>query len=265
MQGIDGRVAVITGAGSGIGRGAAQVFCAYGATAVLIDRNEEDLQASAADLREKGYQAYAFGGDISDQRCIEAIFARIEKDVGPIVHAFNAAGVRGVAKPVLDLTLAEWREVVDINLTGTFIAMKAQLSVMLPRGKGTIVNCSSVTGLVGGGIGSAQYSASKHGVVGLTKTAALEAIQHGVRINAIAPGLTETRMVSGGSELRMEQMRALYAPSIPAARTAQPEEIGEAVVWMCSDHAGYLVGHVMVFDGGLITGLQNVMRQIDDE
>ena len=263
MAGLADSVAAFTGGGSGIGRGAARVFARYGAKVALIDRNLEAAEAAAAGLRAEGREARAYPADVASEVEVERALDAVERDLGPLDHAFNAAGVRGVAKPVVEMSVEEFAEVIDVNLLGVFICLRAELRRMGARGHGRIVNCTSVAGLTGGGLGAAQYAASKHGVVGLTRTAALEAIRQGVRINAIAPGFTETNMVSGGSPERLERLRAMYAEAVPIARSAQPEEIGEAVAWMCSDHAGYLVGHVMLLDGGMIAGLHNIMRRPD--
>lgn len=261
MQGIEDSTAVVTGGASGIGRGTARMFARHGARVALIDVDLDGAEAAAAELRAGGAEARAYRARVTSAEEVESALDAVERDLGPIVHAFNGAGIRGVAKPVREMEIDEWRAVIDVNLTGVFLSMQAELKRMLPRGNGRIVNCTSVAGLVGGGLGASQYAASKHGVIGLTKTAALEAIGSGVRINAIAPGFTETNMTSGGSPETLAQMRAIYATSIPAGRTAQPEEMGEVIVWMCSDAASYLAGHTMLVDGGMITGLHNVMKR----
>ena len=263
MHGLAGTVALFTGGGSGIGRGAARRFAAHGAKVALIDRHIAGAETAAAALRAEGHEARAYAADVASEKDIDAALDAIESDLGPIVHAFNGAGIRGAVATIAEMPLDAWRAVIDVNLTGMFLSMQAELKRMLPRGHGRIVNCASVAGLVGGGLGAAQYSASKHGVIGLTKTAALEAIGHGVRINAIAPGFTETGMVSGGSPEMLDKLRAMYAQSVPAGRSAQPDEMGEAIAWMCSDAASYIVGHVLLIDGGMIAGLHNVMRRPD--
>lgn len=260
MQGIENSTAVVTGGASGIGRGTARMFSRHGARVALIDVNLAGAEEAAAELRAGGGEARAYQARVTSADEMESVLDAVERDLGPIVHAFNGAGIRGVARPVAEMAIEEWRAVIDVNLTGVFLSMQAELKRMLPRGNGRIVNCTSVVGLVGGGLGASQYSASKHGVIGLTKTAALEAVHSGVRINAIAPGFTETGMTSGGSPEKLEQIRAMYVQSIPAGRSALPDEMGEVIVWMCSDAASYLVGHTMLVDGGMITGLQNVMR-----
>jgi len=260
MLGITDSVVVITGGASGIGRGAAEIFARHGAAVGLLDRDEDGVQEIAASLRARGVNAYAAAADVMSEVQVEEGLARIEAHLGDIDHAFNAAGIRGTAKPVTEMTVEEFRTVIDVNLFGTFVTMRAQLRRMTARGRGQVVNCASVTGFTGGGLGSAQYAASKHGVIGLTKTVALEAIGSGVRVNAIAPGFVETGMTLPADSQAAAKLRANYARMIPAARSGLAEEMGEAVAWMCSDSAAYLVGHVMVLDGGMTTGLHAIMR-----
>lgn len=260
MDGIKDTVAVVTGAASGIGRGAALLFAERGAKVGLIDIDAAGLAQTAEAIRAAGGEALACPAQVSSPAEVGAALDAVEHTLGPLVHAFNGAGVRGVVAEVADMGIEDWRAVIDVNLTGTFVCMQAELKLMAPRGRGAIVNCASVTGLVGGGPGSAQYASSKHAILGLTKTAALEAAPRGVRINAIAPGFVETGMTVNATPGGAQALSAAYSHAIPLGRVAQPAEIAEAVVWMCSDAAGYVVGHTLVVDAGLIAGLQRVMQ-----
>ena len=261
MDGIRNTVAVVTGAASGIGRGTALSFAKHGAKVGLIDLDEAGLAGTARAIRDAGGEALVCPASATSPEDIGRAMDAIERELGPLAHAFNGAGIRGVIAEVADMAIEDWRAVIDVNLTGVFVCLQAELKRMGRHGRGAIVNCASVTGLTGGGLGSSQYAASKHAIVGLTKTAALEAISKGIRVNAVAPGFVETAMVVNNTPGGVEAVHAVYPQVIPIGRVAQPAEIGEAIVWMCSDAAGYMLGHTLLLDGGLIAGLQRVMQR----
>ena len=260
MEGISATVAVVTGAASGIGRATALAFAGYGAKVGLIDIDKDGIDETASQMSAIGGQTWGVVARVDVPEQMASALDEIERALGPIVHAFNGAGIRGTVAEVAALTPEQWRAVIDVNLTGTFVSLQAELRLMEARRRGCIVNCASVLGLVGGGMGSAQYSASKHAVIGLSKTAALESIGKGVRINTIAPGFVETAMVVNLTPGGRENAERMFSQTIPMGRLAQPSEIAEAITWMCSDMAAYLVGHTVVIDAGLIAGMHRIAQ-----
>ncbi len=245
------KVALITGAGSGMGLATAKAFAESGAAVVLADWNEKSARAAAEQLRAQGHQALAVGCDVSDDAQVEAMVEKAVATFGRLDAAFNNAGVQGVLAETADTTREDYDRVMGINLRGVWSCMKFELQQMRKQGSGAIVNCSSLGGLVGGdqrGI----YHASKHGVLGFTKSAALEYATRGVRVNAVCPGLIRTpmvdQMVAGGQGEAMKAMEQ----SVPMQRAGRPEEIADAVLWLCSDAASYVTGQSISVDGGYI-------------
>ena len=246
---FSGKVALVTGAASGMGLATAQAFAEAGAAVVLADFREDAVKTSAQKLVESGHKAIALRCDVSDDAQVAAMVDRTVAEFDRLDAAFNNAGVMARIMPTAESTREEWDRVIGINLRGVWSCMKYELRHMVRQGSGAIVNNASVGALTGNpGIGS--YIASKHGVVGLTRTAALEYIQRGIRVNAVNPGLIDTQIardvVSGD-----EQAYADIAKSVPIGRAGTPEEIASAVLWLCSPGASYVVGQAITVDGGM--------------
>jgi NAD(P)-dependent dehydrogenase (short-subunit alcohol dehydrogenase family) len=246
---FSGKVALVTGAASGMGLATAQAFAEAGAAVVMADFREDTVDAEAQKLAAAGKKVIALGCDVSDETQVEQMVARTVAEFGRLDAAFNNAGVMARIAPTADSTREDWDRVIGINLRGVWSCMKYELRHMERQGSGAIVNNASVGALTGNpGIGS--YIASKHGVVGLTRTAALEYIKHGVRVNAVNPGLIDTPIardvVSGDEQAYVE-----IAKNVPIARAGRPEEIASAVLWLCSPGASYIVGHALTVDGGM--------------
>jgi NAD(P)-dependent dehydrogenase (short-subunit alcohol dehydrogenase family) len=247
---FSGKVALVTGAASGMGLAAAQAFAEAGAAVVLADFREDAVKAEAQKLTAAGHnKAIAIRCDVSDDAQVAAMVERTVAGFGRLDAAFNNAGVMARIAPTVDSTREEWDRVIGINLRGVWSCMKHELRQMERQGSGAIVNNASVGALTGNpGIGS--YIASKHGVVGLTRTAALEYIKHGIRVNAVNPGLIDTQIardVVNGDE----QAYTEIAKHVPIGRAGRSEEIASAVLWLCSTGASYVVGHALTVDGGM--------------
>jgi NAD(P)-dependent dehydrogenase (short-subunit alcohol dehydrogenase family) len=246
---FSGKVALVTGAASGMGLATANAFAEAGAAVVLADFKEEAVKAATQKLVAAGHKAIAVRCDVSDDAQVAAMVDRTIAEFGRLDAAFNNAGVMARIAPTADSTREDWDRVIGINLRGVWSSMKHELRQMERQGSGAIVNNASVGALTGNpGIGS--YIASKHGVVGLTRTAALEYIKHGIRVNAVNPGLIDTQVardVVNGDE----QAYAEIAKHVPIGRAGRPEEIASTVLWLCSPGASYVVGHALTVDGGL--------------
>ena len=243
------KVALVTGAASGMGLAAAQAFAEAGAAVLLADFREDAVKSEAQKLVAAGHKVVAVRCDVSDDTQVAGMVDRTVAEFGRVDAAFNNAGVMARIAPTADSTREEWDRVIGVNLRGVWSCMKYELRQMERQGSGAIVNNASVGALTGNpGIGS--YIASKHGVVGLTRTAALEYIKHGIRVNAVNPGLIDTQIardvVSGE-----EHAYAEIAKQVPIGRAGRPEEIASAVLWLCSSGATYVVGHALTVDGGM--------------
>src|SRR3984885_1019244 len=239
---------LVTGAGSGIGRATAQLFAAEGARVVAVDQNEADAEKTVALIKEAGGDAFAVAADVSSEADCRAMVERTVAAHGKVNIAFNNAGVGASGFAVADEEEVAFSRLIDVNLKGVFLSMKYEIPAMLAVGGGAIVNTASVAGLVGErGIGA--YAASKHGVVGLTRTAALDYIGRGIRINAVCPGATRTRILADWfQDPKVEQF---ILSRHPIGRIAEPEEIGRAVLFLASDDASFVVGQALAVDGGL--------------
>ncbi|HEN3635880.1 TPA: glucose 1-dehydrogenase [Yersinia enterocolitica] len=242
------QVALITGAASGMGLATANAFAAAGASVVMADISEEAVKAAAAALNDAGYKALGIRCDVANIDEVKAMVDHAVATFGRIDVAFNNAGVQS---PVAETALADPEDydfVMDVNLRGIWNCMKYELIQMKKQGSGAIVNNSSLGGLVGiaeRGI----YHASKHGVVGLTKSAGLEYAPQNIRVNAICPGIIETPMVSGMLESQPEAMAELMK-DVPIKRLGRAEEIADAVLWLCSPASSFVIGHALPVDGG---------------
>ncbi|MGZ8690340.1 MAG: glucose 1-dehydrogenase [Aeromicrobium sp.] len=246
---FSGKVALVTGAASGMGLATAQAFAEAGAAVVLGDFREDAVNAAALALTAAGHKSLAIRCDVSDDGEVAAMVDRTVAAFGRLDAAFNNAGVMAKIAPVTDSTRDDWDRVIGINLRGVWTCMKHELRQMERQGSGAIVNNASV-GALTGNPGIASYIASKHGVVGLTRTAALEVVKRGIRVNAVNPGLIDTQIardVVDGNE----QAYAELEKNVPIGRAGRPEEIASAVLWLCSPGASYVVGHALTVDGGM--------------
>jgi NAD(P)-dependent dehydrogenase (short-subunit alcohol dehydrogenase family) len=249
MKELEGKVAVVTGGGSGIGRATALAFAREGAKVVIGNRNSQRGEETVAMIEKAGGTASFKQTDVIIAAEIEGLVDYAVKTYGGLDLAFNNAGIEGEIKPTLvDQTEANYDAVMDINVKGVWLSMKYEIPRILERGGGAIVNCSSVAGLIGFP-GIAIYVASKHAVVGLTKTAALEFSAKGIRINAVNPAVIDTEMadrITGGMNMKKNDL----VPFHPIGRLGRVEEVAEAVVWLCSGKASFVTGHSLTVDGG---------------
>ncbi len=239
------KVAFITGAASGIGRATAIAFAAEGASIAILDRTEDALSETAEAVRTAGAEVLVIACDVSQPDQVEAAVGRVVDTFGRLDIAFNNAGVENKAAPVHEIELAEWDRILDINLRGTFVCMKHELSQMVRQGGGVIVNTSSGAG-VRGVAGGASYTASKHAIIGLTKAAALDYARQNIRVNAVLPGNIETPMMdrfTGGDIQKAIDLE-------PVGRLGKPEEIANAVLWMSADLGAFVTGAAVSVDGG---------------
>lgn len=245
---FDNKVALVTGGGSGIGRAAALGFAAAGAAVVVADIDQPAAAATVEMLASHGGQGEAVAVDVAEPAGVAAMVARAAERFGALHYAFNNAGIVGAGATVAEMPVEVWDRGIAVMLRGVFLSMKYEIPLMLKSGGGAIVNTSSGAGVIGFPT-MANYVAAKHGVVGLTKTAALEYVQSGIRVNAICPGTARSQMVEDwmqGDTAAEEQVSSLH----PIGRIASPEEIAEAALWLCSQEASFVVGHALVVDGG---------------
>lgn len=247
MNNFNGKVVIVTGARTGIGLSAATLFAKAGATVVLVGRHEPKKEAN--NLVQQGYKAVSFEADVSQEADVKAMVDFTVKKFGKLDYAYNNAGIQSPVTRTEDLSLDEYNNVLNIDLKGIFLSMKYELKQMSQQeSKGAIVNCSSMGGLVGIA-GRSAYHAAKHGVLGLTKSSALEYAQDGIRINAVCPGIIETPMVKRMDKTEKLEMDDLMR-EVPIGRLAHPEEVANVVLFLCSDAASYIVGQGIPVDGG---------------
>ncbi|PYY19724.1 MAG: short chain dehydrogenase [Acidobacteria bacterium] len=244
-----GKVAFVTGGGNGIGRAAALAFARQGASVVVADVSENGNRETFRMIEEQGGRALAVRCDVTRVEDLKAALDKTVEAFGRLDFAFNNAGIEPrKPAPTADYDLEEWERIINIDLRGVFLCMKYEIPLMLKQGGGAIVNTSSGAGVIGIK-GSPAYTAAKHGVIGLTRAAALDHAAQNIRVNVVCPGYIDTPMMdrfTGGTD----EGRARVISEEPIGRMGRPEEIANAVVWLCSDAAGFVVGSAMVIDGG---------------
>jgi NAD(P)-dependent dehydrogenase (short-subunit alcohol dehydrogenase family) len=245
---FENKVALVTGAGSGMGLVTARAFAEEGAAVVLADVNEDAAHAGAESLIAAGHKAIAVSCDVAGEAQVKSMVEQTVSSFGRLDAAFNNAGIQSLAIETADATGEEFERVNAINLRGVWNCMKYELIQMRKQGSGAIVNNSSIGGVIGIP-GRAIYHASKHGVIGLTKSAALEYASRGIRVNAVCPGTIDTPMVSEMLVKEPEAMKDVLR-DLPIGRLGKSEEIASAVLWLCSPGAGFVIGHALVVDGG---------------
>jgi NAD(P)-dependent dehydrogenase (short-subunit alcohol dehydrogenase family) len=266
-----GKVALVTGGGTGIGRASAILFAREGARVVVTDVGVEAGTETVALIRQGGGEAIFVAADVSRSDQVKAVVEHALSTYGRLDIAHNNAGIEGPISRIVDCSERDWDRTIEVNLKGVWLSMKYEIPPMLKIGAGAIVNTASVAGLAGLSQ-LAAYTASKHGVVGLTKAAALEYRRFGIRINAVCPGLIHTSMIERAAQTKLEQdlsshwrpigrvlkaiqklgIRAVAPSQKVARRLGEPGEVAEAVVWLCSDAASFVNGHAMAIDGGYL-------------
>jgi NAD(P)-dependent dehydrogenase (short-subunit alcohol dehydrogenase family) len=247
---LDGKIALVTGGGSGIGRATALAFAREGAKVLIADVIVDSAKETLQMIKEAGGEGMVTKVDVSQSEEVESMVNQLVDTYGRLDCAFNNAGIGGGWGFTAKCTEEEWDRVMSINLKGVWLCMKYEIPQMLQQGGGSIVNTASVAGLVGM-LGTPAYVASKHGVVGITKAAAMEYATSGIRINAVCPGIIRTPMIGRRLE-RKPESEAVYRSMEPMGRLGTPEEIAEAVVWLSSDAASFVTGLPMAVDGGLV-------------
>jgi NAD(P)-dependent dehydrogenase (short-subunit alcohol dehydrogenase family) len=247
MGRLQGRVALVTGGASGIGRATALAFAREGAKVAIADVDVAGGRETVRMIKERGGEALFVRTDVTRAAEVEALINEVVKACGRLDCAFNNAGTVGKPSSASQCAEEDWDFVISVDLKGVFLCLKYEILHMVRQGRGAIVNAASVAGLIGVK-NNVAYVAAKHGVVGLTKAAALECAQAGVRVNAVCPGFVRTPILGLDGTPESESR---YARLQPMARLAEPDEVAEAVVWLCSDAASYVTGHAMSIDGGL--------------
>jgi NAD(P)-dependent dehydrogenase (short-subunit alcohol dehydrogenase family) len=248
MKEFEGKVALVTGGGSGIGRATALAFAREGAQVVIGNRNVQRGEEAVSMIRDAGGKATFRRTDVLIAAEIEALVNYAVSEYGGVDLAFNNAGVEGEVRPLVEQTEANYDAVMDVNVKAVWLSMKYEIPRMVERGGGAIVNCASVAGLIGFP-NLSIYIASKHAVIGLTKTAALEYSAKGIRINAVNPAVIDTGMaerIAEGLNMKKDDLTTFH----PIGRIGRVEEVAEAVLWLCSGKASFVTGHSLIIDGG---------------
>jgi NAD(P)-dependent dehydrogenase (short-subunit alcohol dehydrogenase family) len=249
MSQFVGKVALVTGGTTGIGRAAALAFAREGAKVTLAGRRVAEGEETVHLIKQQAGDALFVQADVTKASDVEHLINAVVTTYGRLDYAVNSAGTQGAAGPISDLSEEDWERTININLKGTWLSLKAEVVAMLKQG-GAIVNIASAFGMVSAP-GLTIYTASKSGVIGLTKAAAIEYAKAGIRVNAVSPGPVDTELLdrfAGGDQ----QVKNQQGSMIPLGRIGQPEEIAAAVIWLCSDAASFLTGHNLVIDGGYI-------------
>lgn len=245
---FEGKVALVTGGSFGIGKATAIEFAKKGAKVSIADWVEDNETLNA--IRSLGEEAIFIKCDVSKTDDVKAMIEKTIATFGRLDYAFNNAGIEGSNGTTHECTEENWDKTISVNLKGVWLCMKHEIPEILKQGKGVIINCASIAGLVGY-MGLPAYVASKHGIIGLTKTSALEYAKQGIRVNAVCPGAIKTRMIDRitGNKKEVEEQ---FAGMEPIGRLGQPEEVANAVLWLCSDEASFVTGHAMAVDGGWV-------------
>jgi len=249
---FENKVALVTGAASGLGLATAKAFAESGASVMLADWNEKAVQSAAKELADRGYRTLALRCDVSDDAQVEAMVQQTVATFGRLDAACNNAGIQNVLAETADSPRDDYDRVMAINLRGVWSCMKFELQQMRMQGSGAVVNCSSLGGLIGGAQ-RGTYHAAKHGVIGFTKSAALEYATRGIRVNDVCPGMIQTpmsdKMIAEGQG---EELNKMLNTLVPMRRLGRPEEIADAVLWLCSSAASYVTGQSISIDGGYV-------------
>jgi NAD(P)-dependent dehydrogenase (short-subunit alcohol dehydrogenase family) len=249
---FENKVALVTGAASGLGLATAKAFAESGAAVVLADWNEKAVQTAAEELAAQRHKTLAIRCDVSDDAQVEAMVKQTVVTFGRLDAAYNNAGVQNVLAETADSPRDDYDRIMAINLRGVWSCMKFELQQMREQGGGAIVNCSSLGGLIGGAR-RGTYHAAKHGVIGFTKSAALEYATRGIRVNAVCPGMIQTPMSDQMiAEGQGEELNAMLKTYVPMGRLGLPEEIADTVLWLCSSAASYVTGQSISVDGGFV-------------
>lgn len=249
---FDNKVALVTGGSFGIGKATAMAFAKRGAAVIVADCVEDAQQETMNEIKNAGAKGMFVKCDVSNSDEVKNLFEKAIERFGKIDYAFNNAGIEGETANTHECSEANWDKTIGVNLKGVWLCMKNEISYMLKNGGGSIVNCASVAGL-NGFAGLPAYVATKHGIVGLTKTAALEYAKENIRVNAVCPGVIHTSMIDRmtGNDKEVEKQ---FTAMEPIGRMGTPEEVAEAVIWLCSDAASFITGVAMPVDGGFTTG-----------
>ena len=243
------KVTLVTGGGSGIGLAISKAFAKAGSTVAIADISAENGQKAVDEIKTAGGKAQFFNVDVGDEDSVKAMVTEVIKDLGGLNYAVNNAGIEGNPVRVADEPSESWHKIMNVNLNGVFYCLKAEIPEILKSGGGAIVNTASASGLTGG-YKLATYTAAKHGVIGLTKSAAMDYAEQGIRINAVCPGAIDTPFL----EVLPPHFVDMLKYSAPMTRLGQPEEIAQSILWLCSDAASFVTGHAMSVDGGTVLG-----------